>query len=458
MAYTLIETVTVGSGGASSIEFTGIPEEAGADLELVISARSVSGTAIRGINLYFNNDTAANYTRSRLVGEGANPVIGTGPHTDSVLEMGWMSAAGTTTSTFGNAKIHISNYASSSAKVATSFAASENAATDANLSMHAHTWSGTAAISSILMTTSGDIAEHTTASLYLVTTTDATGGTGGGGNFTQKATGGTVTFSGGFYIHTFTGSGTFTPTQDLTCDFLVIAGGGGASGGAGGGGGAGGYRTSAGTSGGGGSAETSLSLTASTGYTVTVGAGGNAGTQYPFLKATNGQDSTFATITSTGGGASGSRGGSTAIVSGVTGGSGGGAGGQSSFNAPPGSGTANQGFAGGNNYNSSQYTGGGGGGAGAVGADGTSGACGNGGAGVTSSITGSAVARAGGGGAAKANSATAGTGANGGGNGAGYDQVGNPGTANTGGGAGGGHQEQPGANGGSGIVIVRYLG
>ena len=449
MAYTLIETVTVGSGGASSIEFTGIAAEAGADLELVISGRSVLGTAIRGINLYFNNDTAANYTRSRLVGEGASPVIGTGPHTDSVLEMGWMSAAGTTTSTFGNAKIHISNYASSSAKVATSFAASENAAADANLSMHAHTWSGTAAISSILMTTSGDIAEHSTASLYLVTTADATGGTGGGGNFTQKATGGTVTFSNGFYIHTFTSSGTFTPLESLTCDYLIIAGGGGGGATLAAGGGAGGYRTSVGTSGGSSSAETSLSLLANS-YSVTIGAGG-AGSSTA-TKGTSGSDSVFATFTSVGGGG----GGTFADRAGLLGGSGGagsGSGGAGSV------GTANQGTAGGNGGDLGGANGGGGGGGGAAsaGADYSSNTGGAGGAGLSNTL-GSTTTRAGGGGGGTGttNGGTGGSG--GGGTGASATQTATAGTTNTGSGGGGGAENSRaiGAAGGSGIVIVRY--
>ena len=449
MAYTLIETVTVGSGGASSIEFTGIAAEAGADLELVISGRSVLGTAIRGINLYFDNDTAANYTRSRIVGEGANPVIGTGPHTDSVLEMGWMSAAGTTTSTFGNAKIHISNYASSSAKVATSFAASENAAADANLSMHAHTWSGTAAISSILMTTSGDIAEHSTASLYLVTTADATGGTGGGGNFTQKATGGTVTFSNGFYIHTFTSSGTFTPLESLTCDYLIIAGGGGGGATLAAGGGAGGYRTSVGTSGGSSSAETSLSLLANS-YSVTIGAGG-AGSSTA-TKGTSGSDSVFATFTSVGGGG----GGTFADRAGLLGGSGGagsGSGGAGSV------GTANQGTAGGNGGDLGGANGGGGGGGGAAsaGADYSSNTGGAGGAGLSNTL-GSTTTRAGGGGGGTGttNGGTGGSG--GGGTGASATQTATAGTTNTGSGGGGGAETSRaiGAAGGSGIVIVRY--
>ena len=48
-----------------------------------------------------------------------------------------------------------------------------------------------------------------------------------GNLFNPKATGGTITLVGGFYIHTFTGSGTFTPTAGtLSCDYLVVAGGG----------------------------------------------------------------------------------------------------------------------------------------------------------------------------------------------------------------------------------------
>ena len=66
------------------------------------------------------------------------------------------------------------------------------------------------------------------------------------------ATGGTVTTSGDFKIHTFTGDGTFSVTgsgsENTTApsivDYLVVAGGGGGGGWAGGGGGAGGFRES----------------------------------------------------------------------------------------------------------------------------------------------------------------------------------------------------------------------
>jgi hypothetical protein len=159
-------------------------------------------------------------------------------------------------------------------------------------------------------------------------------------------------------------------------DFLVVAGG-GAGGGhfRAGGGGAGGYRNSYSTetSGGGGSSETSLSLSVGVTYTITVGAGG---TGIVGLRGNNGNDSSISgtgitTITSLGGGGGGSYAGATPNESNASsGGSGGGGGNADTFPASGsgGSGTANQGFDGGDSPNDIQI-GAGGGGAGAVGFD-----------------------------------------------------------------------------------------
>ena len=246
--------------------------------------------------------------------------------------------------------------------------------------------------------------------------------------------------------------------QTTSVDFLVIAGGGAGSrtgGGGQGGGGAGGYRSSNssfGSSGGGGSAESGLTFSGGTVYTVTIGAGaagqtGNAG-------GANGSDSSLSgsdisTITSTAGGGGN-------INQGSAGGCGGGSG--ENYSPSGGAGTANQGFAGGAGSGSGH--GGGGGGTSAVGVDG-SGAC-TGGAGTASTITGSSVIRGGGGGGTKSGGAAGLGGSGGGGNGgAGSGGTGtlSSGTANTGGG-GGAIQSPNGASsgaGGSGVVILRML-
>jgi len=232
-------------------------------------------------------------------------------------------------------------------------------------------------------------------------------------------------------------------------EYIVVAGGGGGGRGRGGGGGGGGYRASitGESSGGGSSAEAAITVTPGTPYPVTVGGGGLGGPSSD-TKGSNGNDSAFSTITSLGGGAGGAA---YQTLTSNTGGSGGGGAGQvtGGYSNSGGSGTAGQGYAGGNTPSYNDVNGAGGGGAGAVGTYLT------GGIGVASSVTGSAVYRAGGGGGGGDNAA--GPGGNGGG-GAGSTGAATNGTTNTGGGGGGSIYNNTAGTGGSGIVILRYLG
>jgi len=293
------------------------------------------------------------------------------------------------------------------------------------------------------------------------------------------ATGGTITTSGDYKIHTFTGDGCFVvscggnPAGSTTVDYLVVAGGGGggssfcSSYGGAGGGGAGGYRESSGAASGCytrsplGACVAALPVSATT-YPVTVGAGGTSpGTS----EGTRGSNSIFSTITSTGGGggigAAPDAGGPN-----TPGGSGGGGygpfGGVSLGNTPPVS--PPQGNNGGipaPSICSPGYGRGAGGGATTAGAVGVPSGPGNGGNGATSSINGTPTTRAGGGGGGSAPGTTAGSGGPGGGGDGTTGGNGLNGTANTGGGAGGGggtgpSTPRPGGTGGKGIVIIRY--
>jgi hypothetical protein len=95
-------------------------------------------------------------------------------------------------------------------------------------------WNNTAAITSLTIAVTG--ASQTIGStFYLYGISNVTSG--------SKATGGVVSSDGTYWYHTFPFSGTFTPTQSLTADYLVIAGGGGGGVHHGGGGGAGGLRS-----------------------------------------------------------------------------------------------------------------------------------------------------------------------------------------------------------------------
>ena len=223
-------------------------------------------------------------------------------------------------------------------------------------------------------------------------------------------------------------------------DYLVVAGGGGGGFDTGGGGGAGGFLTG-----------TSLSVSAGTAYTVTIGAfGAGSGS----TSGEDGSNSVFSSITSTGGG-----GGGTFNAVGRNGGSGGGGGGRTGAAG----GTGSQGNNGGASYPGNTGATGHGGGGGGAGAAGTSGSTtGNGGNGTASSITGSSVTYAGGGGGGGYSpNGTAGTGGSGGGGAGGDSPSGTPvaGTTNLGGGGGGGRAAisgGAGANGGSGVVVIAY--
>jgi hypothetical protein len=429
----LIATQTLTSA-QPSITFSDIPQNF-TDLYALISIRLTStGGPTGGAFIRFNGNTS-NYSMRRIYGNGS----GAFSDTDTSININQVGSTATA-NTFGSTSFYIPNYTSSVAKSASNDDVSENNATSAIQLLGASLWNNTAAITSLSVEGIGTtLVAGSTASLYGI------GGAGDG--WAPKATGGVIQKIDGYYVHTFTASGTFTPTESLTdVEYLVVAGGGGGAGIRpslnGGGGGGGGYRSSmtGENSGGGASAEAKLSLTSGTAYTVTVGAGG--------ARNANGVNSVFGTITSVGGGAGGqntpSNGGS----------GGGGGGGTSAF----GTGTANQGFDGGGGAPGSPFTTGGGGGASSVGAGFSVSGSGNGGSGLSSLITGSTIGRAGGGGGGAAGALTGGLAGSGGGGVGGSSSV-SPtvGAMNAGGGGGGGDgTNNDGQAGGSGIVVVRY--
>ena len=257
---------------------------------------------------------------------------------------------------------------------------------------------------------------------------------------------------GGMEVYIGTGSTGWQTIASTaySVDYLVVAGGGGGGSG-GGGGGAGGLVTSSG-----------LSVSPGTSYTVTIGAGGPGATGATTTSGSNGTNSSLSTVTTAiGGGAGGSN---STGTNGLSGGSGGG-GGLSGVTSVGGSGTAGQGFAGGNGIVAQPYPTGGGGGAGAAGGNAVSSTSGAGGIGVSSSYSGTATFYSGGGGGGAylqgSPAGTAGAAGSGGGGAGSATGTGTSSTANTGGGGGGGaynSSAQVGGSGGSGIVIIRYLG
>ena len=300
------------------------------------------------------------------------------------------------------------------------------------------------------------------------------------GSTYMSATGGTITTSGDFKIHKFTGPGTFcvsaisnTPANNEV-SYIVVGAGAGGGWDRGGGGGAGGFRenksgivtyTASPLNG-----STPITVSASP-YPITVNGGGTAGSPgAPTARGGSGGTSVFSSITSAGGGGGGAANPSSPTGPGVAGASGGGAGNRQGCGTQPG-GAGNtppvsppQGNAGGPSVGPGPVApGGGGGGATAVGTTATA-SVGNGvtgGAGATTNISNSPVGYSGGGGGSGGGSLSAGagspcgSGAAGGTTPSGSNAVDNRGGGGGGGGVAGGAVGVSGA-GGSGVVIIRY--
>ncbi len=260
-----------------------------------------------------------------------------------------------------------------------------------------------------------------------------------------SATGGIMTTSGGYTIHTFNSSGAFVVGPSAPIQILVVAGGGG-----------GGNSGASGGGGGGGVVYNASYLVRPQTYAVTVGNGGAA--------TVNGDNSVFDSIIAYGGGAG-------ALDNGANGGNGGGSARAASTTTRYGFSILGQGYNGGMaGYYSGQYPAAGGGGSGGLGGSATSaspGTSGAGGIGRLSTISGTSTYYSGGGGGGGdyccSRNLAPNTGGNGGGGAGGNSTNGNGvnGAANTGGGGGGATQlatsvSGTGGTGGSGIVIISY--
>tara|TARA_R110000764_G_scaffold223029_1_gene311822 strand:+ start:710 stop:1198 length:489 start_codon:yes stop_codon:yes gene_type:complete len=160
MGYQLIETIEVGSGGAASIEFTGIPQD-GVDLVCVFSERHSTDGNTR---LTFNGSSSG-YQQIRLYGTGTSASTDT---YSGVFIYAEDQGASTTANTFGSAQVYVSNYTSSVAKSVSVELVTENNATAADQYLIAGSWSGTA-ITSLSVAASSGFVQYSTASLYKIT-------------------------------------------------------------------------------------------------------------------------------------------------------------------------------------------------------------------------------------------------------------------------------------------------
>jgi hypothetical protein len=161
--YTLISSVTVGSGGAANIEFTSIPATY-TDLVLLLSLRSNRSANQSAVALQFNNSTSG-YTARYLRGSGSAANSYTESTFGSTAIYGTYMTANA--SLFISQEFYIPNYTSSNNKSVSGDGVEEDNGTTAYSMLTSGLWSNTSPITSITLLGEGsNFQQYSTFTLY----------------------------------------------------------------------------------------------------------------------------------------------------------------------------------------------------------------------------------------------------------------------------------------------------
>ncbi len=163
--YTLISSVTVGSGGASSIDFTSIGSTY-TDLLVKLSARSNTSSASSGQWAFVNfNSATTNISGKVLYGVGST--AGSLSMSSPTSYAMYINPSDYTASIFSNSELYVPNYAGSSTKSFSVDSVNENNAISVGENFTAGLWNVTSAITAINITcAAGSFVQYSTAYLY----------------------------------------------------------------------------------------------------------------------------------------------------------------------------------------------------------------------------------------------------------------------------------------------------
>jgi hypothetical protein len=164
-----IQTVTVGSGGAATIDFTSIPQSY-TDLKIICSLRNSSGsTTYTDVAATFNGVTSGYSSKILYSNNGTSSAAAQGTSQTRAIWFAQASGSSTTSGNFGNSEIYIPNYNSNTTKTWGSISLNDINATTAAMWLGAGEWSGAGAISSISLfndNPGGNFAQYSSATLY----------------------------------------------------------------------------------------------------------------------------------------------------------------------------------------------------------------------------------------------------------------------------------------------------
>lgn len=162
--YACLAEVTVGAGGAASIDFTSIPNTY-TDLIIFTSLRTNANSGSDQMLLKFNTSTS-NFTTRFVYGNASSTFSGT--LTNYAIPN---NTTDQSINTFNNGYIYIPNYTSSVNKSYSADGTQESNSANVYSLLNAGLWSNTAALTSISLypSSSGSYVQYSTATLYGIT-------------------------------------------------------------------------------------------------------------------------------------------------------------------------------------------------------------------------------------------------------------------------------------------------
>jgi hypothetical protein len=165
-AYDSLATVTVGSGGAASVEFAGIPNTY-KHLQIRGIGRDTQASGAHSLRLQLNSDTGSNYTYHAVIGDGSTASAGA-LTAQPTQYPGFLIGTSGATGVFSASIIDILDYANTSKNKVTRTLSGVDNNGSGNIGLFSGMWLNVAAITSItlLPAASTNFAQHSQFSLY----------------------------------------------------------------------------------------------------------------------------------------------------------------------------------------------------------------------------------------------------------------------------------------------------
>ena len=163
--YESIATVTVGSGGSSSVSFTSIPSTY-THLQVRAILRGTSALGEVNCESRFNSDSGSNYSRHQLYGDGS--AVGASATTSStIMVVGSVPDSSKSANIFGSFVLDILDYTNTNKYKTTRTLYGYDANGSGIIILRSNLWMSTSAISSISFSpASNNWAQYSSFSLY----------------------------------------------------------------------------------------------------------------------------------------------------------------------------------------------------------------------------------------------------------------------------------------------------